>query len=430
MMSRYKPVGWRYESRKHSLAAKGIATKHNYSAHKVYPNLYVSESVPEIPTTGATIDERVKLAEAKLAAAEADYADTQAKFDRVKLEHPVASIRSAIQAREEELADQEELARLQKQYDDLVIQRNKPIGFYAKKSNIIEYKDAPKGAEYDKVGIDSKGRRVRLYSKEHKESVAKKKFSRVDRLKKKYPQILSCVEKDLSSKDQSTRENAMAMYVILKTGLRPGSYKETLGDVQAYGVSTLKAEHVSVKGNVVRFHFIGKKGVKIEKVVVDPKMASIIRKQKKSGKELFPTVNDSSLRSYVAKFGQYKTKDFRTLHANTIATKLMNKGVDRKAVVVQVAAELQNTPGVAKSAYIAPSTYDSLKSKIVKDVESAAKRTKRDDLQAASEEYKHDKNVIRGGDDADMAQLGKFTPELTKKQIRDEKLIIKMANSV
>jgi DNA topoisomerase-1 len=295
-MSRYKPLGWRNDSHRHYLAAKGIKTRYD---HRFFV---------EKDTKGRILCEECGLP--------------------LNVKRPLVDKKCTC---------------------------DRPW-FAKKSSNAIEYKDAPKGAEYDKVGIDSKGRRVRLYSKEHKELVAKKKFSRVDRLKKKYPQILSRVEKDLSSKDQSTRENAMAMYVILKTGLRPGSYKETLGDVQAYGVSTLKAEHVTVKGNVVRFHFIGKKGVKIEKVVVDPKMASIIRKQKKSGKELFPTVNDSSLRSYVAKFGQYKTKDFRTLHANTIATKLMNKGVDRKAVVVQVAAELQNTPGVAKGAYIAPDT--------------------------------------------------------------------------
>ena len=369
MMSRYKPVGWRNDSHRHYLAAKGIKTRydHRFFVEKDEKGRILCE------TCGLPLNVKRSLVDKKC---------------------------------------------------------NCDSKWFARKDATITYVAAPKGAEYDKVGIDSKGRRVRLYSKEHKESVAKKKFSRVDRLKKKYPQILSRVEKDLSSKDQSTRENAMAMYVILKTGLRPGSYKETLGDVQAYGVSTLRSEHVTVKGNVVKFHFIGKKGVKIEKVVVDPKMASIIRKQKKSGKELFPTVNDSSLRSYVAKFGQYKTKDFRTLHANTIATKLMNKGVDRKEVVVRVADELQNTPGVTKSAYIAPSTYESLKNNISKAVKSAAKRTKRDDLQAASAEYTHDKKVIGGGDNADMAQIGKFTPELTKKQIRDEKLIIKMANSV
>jgi hypothetical protein len=38
VMSRYKPVGWRYESHKHALAAKGVKTKYTYSSKKQIPS--------------------------------------------------------------------------------------------------------------------------------------------------------------------------------------------------------------------------------------------------------------------------------------------------------------------------------------------------------------------------------------------------------
>ena len=232
--------------------------------------------------------------------------------------------------------------------------REKALNRYSAKKNpqAIEYKKAPKGAEYDFYGYDSKGRRVRLYDKEHKEEASKEKFKRVAKLNSKYDKIEKGIKKDL---DKS--EDARATYVILKTGIRPGSDKDTKGDVKAYGLTTLKSPWVTVKGNTTRFKFTGKKGVKIDKKVSDPTVAKIVRAQKKERTdELFPNITDASLRKYAGKYGG-KTKDLRTLYANNLAKKLVKQGKTKKEVVAKVSQELQNTPAVAEGSYIEPKVF-------------------------------------------------------------------------
>lgn len=242
--------------------------------------------------------------------------------------------------------------------------RSKPVGWRgeshrhylaAKGIKTIKWKKAPSTEKYDAYGIDSKGRRVRLYGKAHSVAAAKSKFKRIERLSGKYTVVESKLRKDIDVDDVGKRENARAAYVILKTGLRPGSYADTKGDVEAFGLTTLKNKDVTVKQNTVKFRFVGKKGVDIDKTVTDSTLARIVREQKKVGaKELFPNITDVSVREYVQKFGDFKTKDFRTLYANIVAKKLVKQGLPKKDVVRSVAVELQNTPGVAVGSYIDP----------------------------------------------------------------------------
>ena len=223
------------------------------------------------------------------------------------------------------------------------------------KTKPIDWKSAPKGAEYDFYGIDSKGRRVRLYGKEHKQKVDTVKFKRVEQLDKKYSAVEARLKQDIDAKDETKRENARAAYVIFKTGLRPGTDKDTKGDVQAFGVTTLEPKTVKVSKDKVRFKFVGKKGVNIDKSVKDPTLKRIVTEQKRESKEeLFPNITDDSVRRYIGKMGNYKTKDLRTLYANRLAKKLKKQGKPKKEIVETVAYELQNTPGVAKGAYIEP----------------------------------------------------------------------------
>jgi len=242
--------------------------------------------------------------------------------------------------------------------------RSKPVGWRgesyrhylaAKGVKTIKWNKAPVTEKYDLYGIDSKGRRVRLYGKKHSEAAEKSKFKRIERLDDKYAVVESKLKKDIDVQDAGKRENARATYVILKTGLRPGSYTDTKGDVEAFGLTTLKNKDVTVQKNTVRFKFVGKKGVSIDKKVTDPTLARIVREQKEVGdKELFPNITDASVRGYVQQFGNFKTKDFRTLYANVVAKKLVKQGVPKKEVVQSVAVELQNTPGVAVGSYIDP----------------------------------------------------------------------------
>lgn len=84
-----------------------------------------------------------------------------------------------------------------------------------------------------------------------------------------YNRIARDVKKDLSSKDEVTRMNAVVTSIIMETGIRPGKIgngKVVLKDgneefVETFGAATLGPEHVKfVRDNFAELEFVGKKG--------------------------------------------------------------------------------------------------------------------------------------------------------------------------
>ena len=387
---RSRPVGWRGESHRHYLASKGVSTRRYSARVKVLPiqKIDLDFKYPLNRSRVETLEER----KFRRTHPNADYNYSDESIRRMiggfdsKVERTLEDNRYSRQGEFPKLRREAKKLQVKQADDEKVIldevYRDSPEKyadsvrgidehvrvqypdddhdeeFFAKKDNSIDWMKAPPGVKYDFYGIDSKGRRVRLYGKVHADKAASSKFSRIERLNKKYDSIEGSVKKDLDVKDVSKRENARATYVILKTGLRPGSDKDTKADVEASGLTTLNDDEVRVVGSTSRFKFVGKKGVSIDKSVRDPTLARIVKEQKRlKGDELFPNISDSSVRGYVRKFGAFKTKDFRTLYANKLAKGLVKQGVPKKQVIEKVAGELQNTPAVASGSYIDPKVF-------------------------------------------------------------------------
>jgi DNA topoisomerase IB len=226
------------------------------------------------------------------------------------------------------------------------------------------------------TGFDSKGRKQYIYSENATMRQAEAKFARNQELVKKQNYIFNQNETNISSKDFSTAENASAMSVILETGIRPGSARETFAKVKAYGATTLEGRHVVEDGfGGVRLQFVGKKGVNIDVPVKDKKIAGMLLDRKaKVGNEgkLFET-DDSELRKYAKKLngGSFKPKDFRTLKGTNTAIQYL-KGVkpakdmnEYKKIVSNTAKEvskvLGNTPSIALKSYINPFVFLKIK---------------------------------------------------------------------
>lgn len=197
-------------------------------------------------------------------------------------------------------------------------------------------------------GMDEKGRWQYIYPEKHVEKQHEKKYERVIKLNSEIPKILARMNGDLKDDPE-----AQAIYTMYKTGFRPGSSKDTKADKEAFGTITLHTKHIKLRPkNTVEFTFIGKKGVKINKVVRDRRLASIIR-ARQHHKRLFDT-NDEKVRRYFKKIAgpKYQLKDLRTLQAVQIAK--ATKSRDKKKVGEAVAKGLSNTPRVALDAYVPP----------------------------------------------------------------------------
>jgi DNA topoisomerase-1 len=219
------------------------------------------------------------------------------------------------------------------------------------------------------TGKDAKGKVQYRYLDQFRSSQDAKKYKRVMALNGKHDRLTGQVNKDLIGSDEQKKEHAFVTKLIMETGLRPGSERATGADEQAYGATTLSDTHIVSDKDGVCLSFVGKKGVRNRIPVHNKQLADELKKRAQKGGQLFPTVNDNSLRRYVGSLagGGFKTKDLRTLKATRIANELvqaqkpptsMKQYKDMvKDVAQKVSKQLGNTPTVALQSYINPMIF-------------------------------------------------------------------------
>lgn len=218
-------------------------------------------------------------------------------------------------------------------------------------------------------GKDRKGRPQSIYSAAHTQGQAERKFTRIRELAKHLTKLDHAIERDAMVDD-----NAAALLLIRRLGMRPGSNRDTGADKQAHGATNLLARHVTVDGERVRFDFTGKKGVRIQLETTDPLIAAVMRDRlgrRGPDDPLFAT-SEARTREYMRSTGvpgEFLLKDLRTVRANTVAlreVKARGEAVPkskaefqrwRKQVAERVAAQLGNTPALALSSYINPTVF-------------------------------------------------------------------------
>jgi DNA topoisomerase-1 len=210
---------------------------------------------------------------------------------------------------------------------------------------------------------------VARYSEAFSQTKAAKKFARVHALVDAAPALARRVAVGRESSDPTVKSHADALALIMSTGIRPGSERDTGAARQAYGATTLRAEHVHQGGaGDVRLKFTGKKGVDLDLPVADRDIAKMLVRRAATGGQLFPEVNDKSLRDYTHSLDKrFSTKDFRTLLGTLVASHEVESGPmptnmkEYKAAVLRVArkvsARLGNTPAVALESYISPQVW-------------------------------------------------------------------------
>ena len=128
------------------------------------------------------------------------------------------------------------------------------------------------------------------------------------------------------------RDKVLATVVRLleRTLIRVGN-DEYARTNNSYGLTTLRNRHVDVKGDVVRFSFRGKHGIKHEVEVEDPRVAQVLRScLDLPGQELFEYVDEdgevrdvgsSDVNEYLKDIAgeDFTAKDFRTWYATSAA---------------------------------------------------------------------------------------------------------------
>jgi DNA topoisomerase-1 len=157
-----------------------------------------------------------------------------------------------------------------------------------------------------------------------------------------------------------------------------GSDNETNGE-PTYGLSTLEARHVKLRGNKVYFDYIGKGGHRQKHEYLNAKLATVVRAylvsdegmDKKRTDRIFETTDDT-VRAYIKKNGGAAVKNvpklgphtYRYWHATSEAGKVIRdqgtptskRDANRiKKLACEAAAKfLGNKPGVCYETYINP----------------------------------------------------------------------------
>jgi DNA topoisomerase-1 len=237
----------------------------------------------------------------------------------------------------------------------------------------LQYFNDPKSKLWVK-GEDAKGRVQYIYNPAHVDAASKEKFARIKSLNKVFEEISREVAADVKGKNEA----ATVLWLIMSTGIRPGSEKNTRGSVDAFGATTLEGRHVMRTESGVSLKFIGKKGVDLEIPVKDADVAKMLLKRKsKAGKNrrLFGVTGDGLLR-YTHRLDNnagFQSKDFRTHLGTEVAMKAMRGKTPAtmaeykkrvKAVGDAVAHQLGNTRAVALGSYVNPAIFEKWRRKI------------------------------------------------------------------
>jgi DNA topoisomerase-1 len=235
-------------------------------------------------------------------------------------------------------------------------------------------------AKLQATGIDAAGRKQYLYHASFRAQQEQAKFDRLIRFAVRLPDLRETMAEHIDH-DVLDRErvSAIATRLINSGWFRVGTERYAR-ESRTFGITTLRKKHVRVRGHRISFEFQGKHRSVVRTTLVDSELAAAITEllALPGGPRLFRyewdgglcALTGAKLNDYVrAYLGEdFTAKDFRTWGGTLIAAvELAERGPAETetaakrtvaAVMRRVAAELGNTPAVARSSYVSPAVTE------------------------------------------------------------------------
>lgn len=215
------------------------------------------------------------------------------------------------------------------------------------------------------LGVDDAGRRQYLYHEKWRTDRDAEKFARVVKLAPRLGRFREQVAKDMRTRGRK-RLLAIALR-MLDLGVFRVGHEQYAEDNGTHGVATLLCEHLSVRGDRVRFRFPAKHGVQVDEEITDAPLAravrSLLRDRTPDCRVFDITADDVNERFRELVGDEFSAKDLRTWHATVFAAKafaqvLAERGKPSNraisAVMKEVAEQLGNTAAVTRKSYVDP----------------------------------------------------------------------------
>jgi len=226
------------------------------------------------------------------------------------------------------------------------------------------------------VGYDDNGRKQYCYHARFRELREEVKFGHLLAFAEALPALRVQVDADMRTRGLG-RDKVLATVVhLLETTMIRVGNRAYAKDNKSYGLTTLRARHVKVDGDALRFHFKGKSGKIWRLGVRDRRVAKIVKAcQDLPGQHLFQYLDDAGepqaitsadINAYLKRVSgrDITAKDFRTWAGTVMAASALlemgsaeTKAQAKKTLtqaVRQVAARLGNTPAICRKCYIHP----------------------------------------------------------------------------
>jgi DNA topoisomerase I len=236
------------------------------------------------------------------------------------------------------------------------------------------------GAKLQATGVDAAGRRQYLYHPEFRAKQEQAKYDRLIRFAEKLPGLRTAMLEHLDGEEHSWEwTSAVAVRLINLGWFRVGSERYAK-KYRTFGITTLKKNHVTVRGSRVAFRYRGKRRLLVHTAVVDEELAAAMRSlmELPGGRRLFRYLTDGERFNLTArKLNEYiddhmgeefTAKDFRTWGGTlTAAISFAEHGIpesetEAKRVIAatmrSVGEKLGNTAAVARSSYVSPAVIE------------------------------------------------------------------------
>jgi DNA topoisomerase I len=230
------------------------------------------------------------------------------------------------------------------------------------------------------TGRDAKGRKQYRYHSTWRQARDETKFDQLGGFGATLPEIRHTVRRQLGRRGLP-RDKVLGLVIHLldRTLIRVGN-DEYAVDNDAYGLTTLRSDHVDVEGSRLMFDFQGKGGADWQVVLRDRRLARIVEQcEDLGGYELFAyedgsgavvDVDSSDVNDHLRDMTgeDITSKDFRTWGGTVeVALTLARQGApggEREAernirrAIDAAADRLNNTRAVARSSYVHPRIPD------------------------------------------------------------------------
>jgi DNA topoisomerase-1 len=231
------------------------------------------------------------------------------------------------------------------------------------------------------TGVDAAGRKQYLYHPSYRAKQEQAKYDKLIRFAERLPDLRLAMAEHMELEGLPyERVAAVAVRLINIGWFRVGSdrYAKTS---RTFGITTLRKNHVGVRGSRVSFSYRGKHKIWVNSAIVDEELAEAMRELVRlpGSQRLFryecgdgenANLDARRLNDYIGAYlgDEFTAKDFRTWGGTLLAAIELaehdppenpTQAKRRLAAVMRhVGERLGNTPAVARSSYVSPAVVE------------------------------------------------------------------------